>query len=266
MSLTDDQIDACLDTALSLAAWAVGRIADGPAGACTKDGAADWVTAVDLQVEREVRGRLSARFPGHRIRGEEFGGHAGTEGPVWYVDPIDGTTNFVHGLPWCSFSLAVADELGAAAGVVADPYRAEIFSAVRGRGARCDGAAIHCSTATSLRGGVVLTELSGTRVYGGLPEMMAELSRQGCVTRIMGSSALSLASVAAGRGLAAVIDSYETWDVLAGALIAAESGAIVRSRAGQGPGHRLPPGGLIAAAPGVADAAWAAWTGRRNTA
>ena len=264
--LTDDEIDACLDAALSLAAWAVERIADGPAGARPKDGVADWVTAVDLQVEQEVRSRLSDRFPGHHIHGEEYGGEAGAAYPVWYVDPIDGTTNFVHGLPWCSFSLAVADTAGAAVGVVAAPHRGEIFSAARGRGARLDGASIACSTAISLRGGIVLTELSGTQVYDGLPEMMRELSRQDCVTRIMGSSALSLASVAAARSLAAVIDAYETWDVLAGALIAAESGATVLTRAGSRPGHRPPPGGLIAAAPGIAEAAWAAWTGGKGTA
>src|SRR5581483_4434511 len=118
--LTSDQLDDCLEAALSLAGWAVERIASGPAEARRKDGVADWVTAVDLEIEREARARLSARFPSHRVRGEEYGGDSGL--PCWYVDPIDGTTNFVHGLPFSSFSLAMADELGAAVGVVADPY------------------------------------------------------------------------------------------------------------------------------------------------
>src|SRR5690349_17681514 len=105
--LTNDQLDDCLEAALSLAAWAVERIATGPSEARRKDGVADWVTAVDLEVEREVLTRLSARFPGHRVLGEEYGGQAGPGAASWYVDPIDGTTNFVHRLPWSSFSLAV---------------------------------------------------------------------------------------------------------------------------------------------------------------
>lgn len=264
MTLTDGEIDACLDAALTLASWACARMTAGPSGVTTKDGAADWVTAVDLEIEREVRSRLATLFPGHMVRGEEYGesgperpeGPDGSEGSngdvVWYVDPIDGTTNFVHGLPWSSFSLAVADSAGTAAGVVADPWRGEIFSAARGRGARLNGAATACSSAMSLAGGIVLTELTGTLVYPGLPELMASLSRQGCVTRIMGSSALSLASVAAGRCLGTVVDGFQPWDVMAGALVAAESGAEVFIDSG--------PYRLIALAPGVARAALEAWT------
>jgi myo-inositol-1(or 4)-monophosphatase len=265
MPLSDERLDACLDAALALAAWASDRIAEGPSGVRAKDGAADLVTDVDLRIEREVRDRLAERFPDHRVCGEEYGGEPGPgavgAGPIWFVDPIDGTTNFANRLPWASFSLAVADELGAAVGVVADPYRREVFSAVRGRGASPSA----CSTATTVQGGVVLTELSGTAVQDGLPAMMATLSARGCVTRIMGSSALSLASVAAGRCVATVLDSYQPWDVLAGALIAAESGAVLLARDGR-PHSGLYPGGLVAAVPGVADTVWKSWTRGKDIA
>jgi len=263
MALTEEQLDDCLDAALTLAAWAVGEMAAGPSQVRAKDGVADLVTEVDLRVEREVRARLAERFPDHRVCGEEFGGECGT-GIGWWVDPVDGTTNFAHRLPWASFSLAVADELGAAVGVVADPYRREVFSAVRGRGARLNGEPTVCDTVTALPGGIVLTELSGTAVQAGLPEMMRDLATRGCATRIMGSSALSLASVAAGRCLATVLDSYNPWDVLAGALVAAESGAVLLSRDGL-PHSGLLPGGVIAAVPDVAGEVLAAWTRRRES-
>ena len=113
----------------------------------TKAGPSDWVTVVDIGIERHVRSELLAAFPGHSIVGEELGGSAdfaaGT--PLWYVDPVDGTTNFVHGLPWSSFSLALADEEGLVLGVVADPHRGEVFSAVRGRGAQVNHELVSCA-------------------------------------------------------------------------------------------------------------------------
>src|SRR5439155_17885404 len=105
----------------------------------------------DLDVEKEVRERISARFPGHRIVGAESG--VGGSGELaWYLDPVDGTTNFAHGLPWSSFSLALADASGALAGVVADPWRGELFSASRGAGARLGGVPIRCAETDSLAG------------------------------------------------------------------------------------------------------------------
>src|SRR5487761_275706 len=102
-----------------------------------------------------------ARVPRGTLSGEEFGSSDVAEPrATWYIDPVDGTTNFVHGLPWSSFSIAVCDEDGTAVGAVADPYRHEILSAVRGRGARRDGRPVQCSNTRTLVGGIFLTELS----------------------------------------------------------------------------------------------------------
>ncbi|HEU5362969.1 MAG TPA: inositol monophosphatase family protein [Gaiellaceae bacterium] len=252
--LSEEDLDACAALIDELAQRAIERILGErprPDQVATKTTPADWVTETDLAVERLVRDAIASRFPGHRIVGEEFGA-SGDEGSdaAWLIDPVDGTTNFVHGLPVSSFSLCVSDETGPAAGAVADPYRREVLSAVRGRGALRNGRPVRCSQATTLMGGIVLTELSGQTLWDGMAELMAALADAGCVTRIMGSNAFSVASVAAGRCVATVIGRFNPGDCLAGALIAAEAGAVVGGPSG--PPREGEP--LVCSAPGVVDA------------
>lgn len=258
----DRSADEYLFFAEELGLWAIDRIASHRATrTSTKSGPADLVTETDLAVEEHVREQIRARFPDHRIVGEELGATGPEGGHVWYVDPVDGTTNYAHGLPWASFSLAVADAQGPVAGVVADPFRHELFSARRGQGARYNGVPVRCADTASLEGGVLLTEWAGHLPWDGMTGMMAALSAQHCTTRIMGSSALSLASVAAGRATAVVLGRYNTHDVLAGVLIAREAGARVLGRDGDA-APALPSyadGGLLAACPAVADIVWRAW-------
>jgi len=221
-----------------------------------KDGVADWVTSTDLAVERLVRDLLGQRFPDDGIVGEELENALLLPGrPIWYVDPIDGTTNFAHGLRSCSFSLAVADDAGMAVGVVADVWRREVFSAVRGHGARCAAGAARCRPDTSLSGGLVLTELAGTAPWEGMTDLIGALGRQACATRVLGSSALTLANVGAGRAAAAVLGRAHPIDVAAGVLIARESGAVVSVGTAVervlGPDDLGPWPALVAAAPGV---------------
>jgi fructose-1,6-bisphosphatase/inositol monophosphatase family enzyme len=262
--MSDAAIDECLFFAEELALWAMDQIgAQRPSQISTKSGPADFVTETDLSVEEYVREEIRRQFPDHRIVGEEFGS-SGPDGgeAVWYVDPVDGTTNYAYGLPWSSFSAALADSRGALVGVVADPSRGEVFSAARGRGARLNGVPVRCADRETLAGAIVLTEWAGYRPWPGMPEMLAELSEQVCTTRIMGSSALSLASIAAGRASAVVLGGYSTLDVLGGVLIAHEAGARVLGSDGRN--TTLPTagdGGLLAAAPGVADAVLRAWQG-----
>lgn len=252
-----------LDVARTLADWAVEAIsAHRPNGAevSTKENPADYVTVVDRAVELHVRDALGAAFPADRIVGEELG-DTGAGQRTWFVDPVDGTTNYVHGVPWSSFSLALADADGPLVGVVADPYRAEVFSAARGQGAWVNGVPVRCADVSTLEGGLLLTEWAAYRPWDGMLPMLAALSRLGCTTRIMGSSALTLATAAAGRASAAVLGGFNTWDVLAGVLIAREAGARVLGRDG-GEAPAVPgadDGGVLVAAPGVAGAAWQAW-------
>ena len=261
--LSDAELDDCGRLIDELAAWALERIVaerPRPDQISTKTSPADWVTETDLAVERHVRETVLSRFPDHRLVGEEYGASAAERPPAtWYVDPVDGTTNFVHALPWSSFSLAVVDDRGPAAGVVVDPYRRETIAAVRGRGATVDGAPSRCSAAETLEGGIVLTEMTSQSLWPGMTEMMARLADAGCVTRVMGSNALTLASVGAGRALGAAIGAFGPIDCIAGTLIAQEAGARALSRTGP---HDLAAGEpLLCAAPGIADALHAAWAG-----
>jgi fructose-1,6-bisphosphatase/inositol monophosphatase family enzyme len=229
--LTAAELDERAELVQELARWAIARIPTRPRRdeISTKTNDADWVTETDLAVERHVREAVAARFPDDRIVGEEFGAtDAAAAAATWYIDPVDGTTNYVHGLPWSSFSCAVLDDEGAAIGAVADPYRREVLSAVRGRGAQRDGEPMQCVDTGTLVGGIFLTELTMQWVWNGLPTLMGQLSDAGCVTRIMGSNALSLASVGAGRALATLIGEFGPVDCHAGTLIAGEAGAAVR--------------------------------------
>jgi myo-inositol-1(or 4)-monophosphatase len=229
--LTDAELDDCLGLAGEVALRAMERIlAERPRAdqMGTKKTAADWVTETDLAVERLVRDAITARFPDHRIDGEEYGVSGDDDAPAtWLIDPVDGTTNYVHALPVSSFSLCVADEAGAAVGLVADPYRHEVLSAVRGRGALRNGHPTSVSTARSLMGAIVLTEYSAQSLWHGMVEAMQALADAGCVTRIMGSNAFSISAVAAGRCVATAIGGFNPGDCLAGALIASEAGAVL---------------------------------------
>jgi myo-inositol-1(or 4)-monophosphatase len=263
--LSAAELERCAALMDHVAVLAVDRITarSGPVHAETKTSAADWVTDTDTAVERLVLDSISAEFPDHRIIGEELG-VIGDEGApaTWLVDPIDGTTNYVHGLPLSSFSICVTDEHGAAAGLVADPYRREVLSAVRGCGALLDGKPTRCSPATSLMGGIVLTELSAQSLWEGMTEMMHALTEAGCVTRIMGSNAFSVAAVATGRALATVIGQFNRGDCLAGALIAAEAGASVLGTRGEPRQGDL----FVCSAPGVLEELLAVWPGARRAA
>jgi fructose-1,6-bisphosphatase/inositol monophosphatase family enzyme len=252
--LSGAELDDCRALIAELADWACERIATDrlhPEEVGTKTSAADWVTGTDLAVERHVRERVLERFPTHRVVGEEYGASGDEHSSVaWFVDPVDGTTNFVHGLPWSSFSLVVVDEAGAAAGAVADPYRREVVWAVRGGGAFVDAEPARCAAAETLTGGIVLTELVMQSLGNGQLDLIAALAEQACVTRILGSNALSLASAAVGRASAAVLFAYNLVDCQAGLLIAREAGARILAPAG-GP---VPGKPFACAAPGVAEA------------
>ena len=255
--LTDAELDACLALMDDVAARAMERIVGERPRAdqvATKKTAADWVTETDLAVERLVREAIAARFPDHRIEGEEYGISGDDDArATWLIDPVDGTTNYVHGLPVSSFSICVADDAGAAAGLVADPYRRDVLSAGRGRGARRNDGPTHVSEARSLMGGIVLTEYSAQSIWHGMFDAMQALADAGCVTRIMGSNAFSISAVAAGRCVAAAIGGFNPGDCLAGALIAAEAGAVLPWGV---PEEGAP---FLCAAPGVVDELLSVW-------
>ncbi|MCW0215699.1 MAG: inositol monophosphatase [Pseudonocardia sp.] len=224
-------------------------------GAVTKANPFDWVTDTDRTLERHTRRVLAAEFPDIPVVGEEYGADArAADAPFrWVVDPVDGTANYVSGLPWCAYSLALVDADGPVVGVLADPGHAQIYAAARGRGVRANGAPVRIVPRSTAAGGLVCAE-SPT---GALLEAAAA---QHAGIRVLGSSALAIAQVALGRAAAAVLERYHEWDVAAALCLAAEAGAVVVDRAGRA--DPLPADGLLVAVPGVADEVHAWWQGQ----
>lgn len=218
----------------------------------------DWVSDTGRTLERHTRRVLAEQFAGIPVFGEEFGEqpdeeHAGDEQKSrfrWSVDPVDGTANYVAGLPWCAYSLAMLDEHGPVVGVVADPYRTQIYAAARDRGMRANGTPVRLPEDTEIRGGIVCTELTRNGPWPGMDRFITNAAGAQVGVRLLGSPALAITQVALGHAVAAVLDDYQEWDVAGALALAAESGATVLDR--RGVPDRLPEDGLLVAAPGVA--------------
>jgi myo-inositol-1(or 4)-monophosphatase len=196
-----------------------------------KKGAIDLVTEVDVAVERRFRTFIAERFPDHAILAEELGGPPA--GPparhCWIYDPIDGTTNFAHGLPIFCSSLALEIEGVVMVGAIYDPTRQELFTAERGGGCQLDGRRVRVSEVRELAESLIGTgfpfrEEARLEVY---LDMFRNVTRRCHGLRRPGSAALDLAYVAAGR-----LDGYferglQPWDLAAGALLVEEAGGRV---------------------------------------
>lgn len=255
--MTGPDLTEARDVAIRAAEIAVEVLRSTPLGEIrTKQHAADVVTDVDTATERAVREHLSRAYPDHRVVGEEYGGTA-DDGPTWYCDPVDGTTNLASGLPWTSFSLALALGREPLVGVVADPWRSEVLHAVRGGGAHrravdgADDTPLRVAERDRLAGGVVMSEWASHVPWPGMTELLAALGERHCTMRVMGSGTLSVAAVAAGRAAGAVIGEFHPEDHLAAMLLCRESGAALRDSAGSDAPWAAP-GPFVVAAPGVA--------------
>ncbi len=228
-----------------------------PAGSVqSKSTPTDPVTIADTETERLLRDRLDALRPGEPILGEEGGGSAAAAdgGVRWVVDPIDGTVNFVYGIPAYSVSVAAQIDGVSMAGAVADVASGDVYSAALGHGAHVlrggERRPLRCTTADELAMALVGTG------FGYAPRRRAEQAAllAGILplvrdVRRIGSAALDLCMVAEGRLDAHYEHGLHVWDWAAGALVAAEAGALVRLPDGDGDGEA---GLLVAAAPGVA--------------
>jgi myo-inositol-1(or 4)-monophosphatase len=190
----------------------------------------DLVTEVDIAIEQEFRSRMAQRFPDHAILGEEMGGSmAVPEGPCWVFDPIDGTTNFAHGVPIFCSSLAFEIDGVAQVAAVYDPNRRELFTAERGNGALLNGTPMRVSSADSLIDALLVTGFPYD-VQARLDEIIllfrSFVSKARGVRRL-GSAAIDLCYVAAGR-----LDGFwerglSPWDIAGGALLVEEAGGRV---------------------------------------
>lgn len=200
-----------------------------------KKGTTDLVTEVDLAVERMFRELIAARFPDHQILAEELGGAAAIPpGPCWVFDPIDGTTNYAHGVPIFCASLALEIDGVPEVAAVYDPNRKELFTAERGGGAFLNGAPIRVSAARDLVDALLVTGFPydvRTRIDE-IVGLFGAFVAQARAVRRLGSAAIDLCWVAAGRMDGFWEADLKPWDLAGGALIVAEAGGRVTDIAG----------------------------------
>jgi myo-inositol-1(or 4)-monophosphatase len=218
-------------------------------------GRADLVTEVDEAVERLVAGLIRERFPGDAVVGEELSSAAVAAGRRWIVDPVDGTTNFVHGHPFVCVSIAFADDEGPAAGVIHAPFLREVFHATRGGGAFLNDAPIRVSPVDDPAGALLATGFPFKQGKGNLDAFMslvADAVRSTHDVRRDGSAALDLAYVAAGRLEGFFEVGLSPWDVAAGFLLVTEAGGRVTGWPGDS-GGPLATGRVLATNGGIHD-------------
>jgi myo-inositol-1(or 4)-monophosphatase len=211
----------------------------------------DWVTDTDRTLERHTHRVLASEFPDIAVVGAEYGASEAPDPRYrWLVAPVDGAANYLAGLPWYGYSLALLDGSGPVVGVISDPSRAEIYAAARGRGTRVNGVPVRIPERVVARGYPICTELTRAGGWPGLTRFLACAAEARCGVRVLGSAALAITQVALGHAVAAVLEDYREWDVAAGLALALEAGAVVLDRRGRP--DPVPVGGLLVAAPSAA--------------
>jgi myo-inositol-1(or 4)-monophosphatase len=195
----------------------------------THKGEIDLVTEVDFESEKRIIEVIRAHFPDHAILSEEGGASGGASDYQWIIDPLDGTTNFAHGLPTCCVSIALAKAHRPLIGMIWCPFTDEFFSAVRGQGAFLNGRRLSVSAVGQVRDSLLVTGFP-YNVKAILDTVMQRFAR--CLAssqgvRRLGSAALDLSYVAAGRFDAFWEQNLHPWDVAAGHLIVTEAGGCV---------------------------------------
>ncbi|MBP1241151.1 myo-inositol-1(or 4)-monophosphatase [Frigoribacterium sp. PvP120] len=254
-------LEVARTVAVEAAALAARRRSEGVAVAATKSSVVDVVTHTDREVEEHLRARLAELRPGDGFLGEEGAEHGSTTGLTWVVDPIDGTVNFLYGMPQWAVSVAVVEgdpvpgTWRALAGCVVNPSSGETWTASRGGGAWLGDQRLRPSSPATLAESLVATGFSyeaerrveQVAAVGRLIGKVRDIRRQG-------AASLDLCAVATGRLDAYVERGLKPWDHAAGALVAEEAGAVVRASDDSAEGGRL----TSAAAPNIADALWRA--------
>lgn len=209
----------------------------------------DFVSEVDRQAENEIIAIIRKAYPNHGVLAEESGHHEGKDEYLWIIDPLDGTTNFLHGFPQFAVSIALQHKGRLDQAVVYDPMRQELFTASRGNGAFLDNRRIRVSKQKELHGALLGTGFpyKDQQHLDAYLAMLKALIKDTAGVRRPGSAALDLAYVAAGR-----LDGFweialNTWDIAAGVLLIHEAGGLVGDFGG---GHEyMKTGNIVAATP-----------------
>ncbi|MFD8286303.1 inositol monophosphatase family protein [Streptomyces solisilvae] len=250
--MTDPLMTELLETALEAARGAGELLRDGrPADlgvAATKTSPIDVVTEMDIAAEKLITDLLARRRPQDGVLGEEGTDSAGSSGVRWVIDPLDGTVNYLYGLPSWAVSIAAEKDGEAVVGVVIAPVRGETFQAVLGQGARLNGEPVHTRPAAPLEESLIGTGFGYVRERRiGQARVLNELLPRVRDIRRGGSAAIDLCDVACGRLNGYYERGLNPWDFGAGALIAREAGALTGGRPGVPASTEL----TIAAAPGL---------------
>lgn len=250
-------VDLARTIAIEAGELAARRRREGVEVADRKSSPTDVVTAADREVEALIRSRIADARPGDGILGEEGGASGGTSGLTWIVDPIDGTTNYLYGIPHYAISIAVVEgdpdplTWDALAGVVHNPASGEMFTAVRGGGALLGDRTVRVADPVPLEAALVATGFAyaaGTRSEQGA--LIARLLPEVRDIRRLGTASLDLCFVASGRTDAFFERTLSPWDHAAGALVAREAGAAVFGVDRRPPDRKL----LVAGHPELAEA------------
>jgi len=210
----------------------------------------DYVTEVDRAVEKEIIYQLKRAYPDHGFQGEESGNTAGNSPYTWIIDPIDGTTNFIHGIPHFAISIACVNAGRIEHAVVLDPVKREEFTASRGKGAMMNGRRIRTHEISNLKGALIATGIPFNtttmpylEVY--INSMNDIIQQQTAGIRRMGAASLDLAYVAAGRMDGFWEMKLKPWDIAAGILLIQEAGGFVSDF--NGGNQMLDSGNIVAA-------------------
>jgi myo-inositol-1(or 4)-monophosphatase len=231
----DDLLDLAVRVALEAAELVRGRRREGVEVAATKSSPVDIVTEADRAAEQLIFERLMTARPDDGFLGEEGASSPSGSGVVWVVDPIDGTVNFLYGIPHYAVSIAADVDGETVAGVVVNVHTGELFTATRGGGSFFDGTRLRLGEQGPLSQRLVGTGFNyvvdvKVRQTVAVAAMLHEVRD----IRRMGSAALDLCSVACGRLDAYVEEGLHPWDRAAGGLVATEAGARLEEHPGVG--------------------------------
>ncbi|XP_078040032.1 inositol monophosphatase 1-like [Augochlora pura] len=241
--ISNEELDLCYDFGLKLTAEAGEIIEDAIQGSKnieTKAGDWDLVTQYDKKVEEAVINSIIKKFPKHKFIGEETVSSTNslpelTDEPTWIIDPIDGTTNFVHSFPFTCVSIALAVNKELQIGIVYNPVLKQLFTARKGRGAFLNGKSIKSSKVEQLENSLLCLEASYATIESIRDIVLGRMEAFVSVAhgiRTMGSAALTLCYVAMGAAEAYHCDNLMPWDVAAGVLIIREAGGVVIDTSG----------------------------------
>lgn len=213
----------------------------------------DYVTEIDIECQKVIKEIISERFTSHNFLAEEDGGIFSEEDDLWIIDPLDGTTNFIHGLSHSAVSIAFYTKGKIQTGVIYDPYKNELFHAVKDGGAYLNGKSISVSDTNDMSSSIIATGMP-FRKHEKIPAYFTVLSnvlKNSSGIRRMGSAALDLAYTACGRFDGFFEGWLSPWDIAAGVLIIEEAGGKVKDFSGKT--DFLNNGCIIASGEGIFD-------------